>query len=191
MTTDSSAADFAAMRMAMIDSQLRPQGIADPAVIAAMAAVPREHYVTEGAETLAYGDRGAPQRGGGTMTPPAALAAMVQALEPSAGERALIVGENTDYAAAVLAALGVDAGADRNGTDKVDLILVDGAVEHIPDSLSSRLAPGGRLAAAIIDDGVTRLVLGRHSGGAFGLTTIADAFVPPLAGFERPRAFVF
>lgn len=179
------------MRTAMIDSQLRPQGIADPAVIAAMAAVPREDYVAAGHEALAYGDRGAPGRGGGTLTPPAALATMVQALEPQGGERALVVGADTAYASAVLAALGVDTATATGAADKVDLILVDGAVEQVPDELAARLAPGGRLAAAIIDDGVTRLVVGRHSGGAFGVTRIGDAYVPPLTGFERPRAFVF
>jgi protein-L-isoaspartate(D-aspartate) O-methyltransferase len=39
--------DFAAARRAMIDSQLRPQGVSDPAVLAAMASVPREEYVPE------------------------------------------------------------------------------------------------------------------------------------------------
>jgi protein-L-isoaspartate(D-aspartate) O-methyltransferase len=191
MTSDSSPTDFAAMRTAMIESQLRPQGIADPLVLSAMSAVPREAFVAQGAEALAYGDRGAPKRGGGTMTPPSAFAALLQALEPVPGERALVIGDPSGYAATVLEALGVDAGDGGNATDKVDLILVDGAVEHLPDDLVARLKPGGRLAAGIIDDGVTRLVIGRHSGGAFGLATIGDAYVPRLAGFERPRAFVF
>ena len=36
--------DFAAARRAMIDSQLRPQGVSDPAVLAAMGSVPREQF---------------------------------------------------------------------------------------------------------------------------------------------------
>ena len=39
--------DFAAARRAMVDSQLRPEGVTDPAVLEAMASVPREQFVPE------------------------------------------------------------------------------------------------------------------------------------------------
>lgn len=38
--------DFKAARRAMVDSQLRPQAVTDPLVIAAMATVPREQFST-------------------------------------------------------------------------------------------------------------------------------------------------
>jgi protein-L-isoaspartate(D-aspartate) O-methyltransferase len=47
------------------------------------------------------------------------------------------------------------------------------------------------LGAALIDRGVTRLIIGRKSGGAFGYLSIGDAGVPVLPGFNRPRAFTF
>jgi len=72
-----------------------------------------------------------------------------------------------------------------------DLILIDGAVEYIPDELVEQLADGGRLAAAIIDQGITRLITGRRAGGGFGRISIADAAAPALPGFERPRVFTF
>ena len=37
--------DFEAARRAMIDSQLRPEGVTDGAVLAAMGSVAREDYV--------------------------------------------------------------------------------------------------------------------------------------------------
>jgi protein-L-isoaspartate(D-aspartate) O-methyltransferase len=72
-----------------------------------------------------------------------------------------------------------------------DQILIDGAVEHIPDEIVAQLADGGRLGAALIDRGITRLIVGRKAGGAFGYLTVSDAGSPPLPGFERPKAFTF
>ena len=71
------------------------------------------------------------------------------------------------------------------------MILIDGAVEYVPDELVEQLAEGGRLGAAIIDQGITRLIIGRKAGGGFGQVSIADAATPALPGFERPRAFTF
>jgi protein-L-isoaspartate(D-aspartate) O-methyltransferase len=72
-----------------------------------------------------------------------------------------------------------------------DVILLDGAVEEIPATLVKQLTAEGRLAGAIVDRGVTRLVVGRAAGGSFGLRSLADADVDILPGFERPRAFTF
>ncbi len=46
-------------------------------------------------------------------------------------------------------------------------------------------------ALALLDQGVTRLAMGRVAGGAFGLATFADAAVAILPGFEKPRGFIF
>ena len=72
-----------------------------------------------------------------------------------------------------------------------DLILLDGAVEEVPAALGKQLAPDGRLAGAIIDRGVTRLIVGTCADGAISWRSIADADVEALPGFERPRAFTF
>ena len=72
-----------------------------------------------------------------------------------------------------------------------DQILIDGAVEQIPETIVRQLADGGRLGTALIDRGVTRLVVGRKVGDAFGYLSVADAGMPALPGFNRPRAFTF
>ena len=187
---------FAEAREAMVESQLRPQGVADPMVLDAMAAVPRERFVPETELALAYSDRSVKLGEGRFLMAPAALGLLIQALEPRPGERALVVGSAPAYAAEVLRAMDVDASeAEPNSTTKgaaaFDLILIDGAVEQVPDSLVARLEVGGRLATAILDRGVARLTIGTKSAGGFGLRSIGDAAVPPLPGFERPRAFVF
>src|SRR5215218_9496850 len=99
--------DFAAARRAMIDSQLRPQGVSDPALLAAMASVPREQFVPDALRPLAYSDRPIDLGNGKAMMPPSALASLVAALEPRPGERALVVGQGNAYAARVLEALGL------------------------------------------------------------------------------------
>ncbi len=187
--------DFAAARRAMIDSQLKPEGVTDPAVLAAMASVPREQFVPEAVRSLAYSDRPLDLGEGRVLMPPAALAKLLTELEPRAGERALVVGSGNGYAAKVLEALGLTVdladGADAAGKASYDLILIDGAVEEVPPGLVARLAPEGRLGTAIADSGVTRLAIGRVAGGALGLRRFADSEVPILPGFARPRVFTF
>ena len=208
--------DFSLARRAMVDSQLRPEAVTDRGVLAAMASVERENFVPESARALAYFDRPLRLSDSRAMMPPAALGRLLSELAPRAGERALIVGSGTGYAAALLKAIGLEVVALESdeelartaraaGVETVtgdlaagwakeapyDLVLFDGAVEEVPDSILKQLAPGGRLAGAIVDRGVTRLVVGRVAGGSLGLRSLADADVAILPGFSRPRAFTF
>ena len=208
--------DFSLARRAMVDSQLRPEAVTDRGVLAAMASVERENFVPESARALAYFDRPLRLSDSRAMMPPAALGRLLSELAPRAGERALIIGSGTGYAAALLKAIGLEVVALESdeelartaraaGVETVtgdlaagwakeapyDLVLFDGAVEEVPDSILKQLAPGGRLAGAIVDRGVTRLVVGRVAGGSLGLRSLADADVAILPGFSRPRAFTF
>lgn len=186
--------DFAAARRAMVDGQLRPEGVTDPAVLAVMATVPREQFVPVGMRPLAYSDRPLDLGNGRAMMAPAALAKLLTELKPRPGEKALLIGTN-DYTARVLEVLGpdVDVAAAPEAAPKgpYDLIVIDGAVEEVPAGLAERLAPEGRLGTAIADSGVTRLAIGRIAGGALGLRRFADADVPLLSAFTRPRVFTF
>ncbi len=96
----------------------------------------------------------------------------------------------SEYPAAILSAMGVEVVAPES-SDPVDLILVDGAVEDLPQSMIDRLAAGGRLATGLVDGSVTRLAAGRKNGNHFGLRVLGDAGIPRLANFTRPRAFTF
>ena len=208
--------DFSLARRAMVDSQLRPEGVTDRGVLAAMSSVERERYVPEEARALAYFDRPLKIAKGRAMMPPAALGRLLSELVPRPGERALVVGSGTGYSAALLRSIGLDVialEADKSLAERAveagvettlgepdkgwakgapyDLMLLDGAVEEIPAALIKQLRDGGRLAGAIVERGVSRLVIGRASGGALGLRSIADAEVEALPGFERPRAFTF
>jgi len=83
----------------------------------------------------------------------------------------------------------LEQGDPRGGA--YDLILIDGAVEVIPEAIVAQLADGGRLGTALIERGVTRLIVGRKAGDAFGYLSFGDAGVPALPGFSRPKEFIF
>ena len=216
MTVHSPIPDFAAAREAMVESQLRPQGVTDPAVFEAMGTIERERFLPEHTRPMAYVDRAISIGEGRFLSAPAVLGQLLTQMKPEAGQRALVVGAGTGYSAAVLAAMdlkvtAVESSADLaaaareqrikvvegpleagfSDTAPYEQILIDGAVEYIPDEIVDQLADGGRLGAAIIDRGVTRLVVGRKAGGAFGYLSIGDAGVPALPGFSRTKAFTF
>lgn len=217
MTVHAPIPDFGAARQAMVDSQLRPQGVNDPAVVAAMSLVPRERFVPDEQRPIAYADRPVPLGDGRAMPAPAVTGLLLTALAPLPGETALVVGAGTGYSAAVLKQMGVAvtalesspslaAVARAQGIDVVegplskgharrapyDLLLIDGAVEIIPDAIVDQLAEGGRLGAGLAGEGgIVRLIVGRKAGGGFGFHSIADAGTPRLPGFERPPAFTF
>jgi protein-L-isoaspartate(D-aspartate) O-methyltransferase len=103
--------DYSLARRAMVDSQLRPEAVTDRGVLAAMATVERERFVPESAKALAYFDRPLRLSDGRAMMPPAALGRLLSELAPRTGERALVFGTGTGYAAARLEAIGVDTDA--------------------------------------------------------------------------------
>jgi protein-L-isoaspartate(D-aspartate) O-methyltransferase len=216
MTVHAPVPDYVAARQAMVDSQLRPQGVNDPAVIEAMSLIPREQFVPDEHKPLAYIDRAVPLGDGRALPPSAVLGLLLTALAPIRGETALVVGAASGYAAAVLTEMGIKvdaveassalaAVARKNGIEVIegpleagnpkggeyDFILIDGAVESIPDALVTQLKDGGRLGGAIVDKGITRLIVGRKAGTGFGYLTVADAATPALPGFQRPQAFTF
>lgn len=192
------ADDFESARRAMVASQLRTVGVEDPRLIAALAVVPRESFVPPERRAIAYSDRAIDLGDGRTLNPPEATARLLDAAAIAPGDRVLIVGSDTGYAAAVARLLADDVmTADVTGRPfdwpkgPFDAIVIDGAVEQVPDALVDALAKGGRMAAAIVDRGVTRLALGRRGGAGFALVPFADAHAVRLPGFDRPRAFVF
>ena len=216
MTIQTPIPDFAAAREAMVESQLRPQGVNDERVLQAMGSIPRENFLPRHTQPVAYVDRAVAIGSGRFLSAPAVLGQLLTEMTLEPGQRALIVGAGTGYSAAVMKNVGLDVtavesdaplaaharelgievvegplGAGWKKAAPYDRILIDGAVEHVPESIIQQLADRGRLGAAVLDRGVTRLVIGQAVGGAFGYLSIGDAGVPALPGFTRPRAFIF
>jgi protein-L-isoaspartate(D-aspartate) O-methyltransferase len=104
-------ADFAALRAAMVDSQIRTVEVNEPRVLDAFRQVPRERFVPSRQRGLAYadehlllkpGEAGAPAR---YLVAPAVLARLIQAAEIAPTAIVLDLGAATGYGAAVLSRL--------------------------------------------------------------------------------------
>src|SRR5207302_3337002 len=95
-------------REAMVESQLRPQGVTDPAVLGAMGRIPREDFLPSHTRSLAYVDRAVAIGEGRFLAAPAVLGQLLTQMAPERGERPLVVGAGTGYSAALLAAVGLE-----------------------------------------------------------------------------------
>jgi protein-L-isoaspartate(D-aspartate) O-methyltransferase len=89
----------------MVQRQLRRRGIEDERVLAAMAAVPREHFVPDEIRPSAYNDSALPIGHEQTISQPWVVAAICQALRLEGSENVLEIGTGSGYSAAVLAKL--------------------------------------------------------------------------------------
>lgn len=220
MATKLNEVTAADMRAAMIDSQLRTNDVIDPAVVAAMGSVAREAHVPAALASVAYMDRAIALGHGRALNAPLVTGRLLVAADIRPGQRVLLIGAATGYTAALLAALGasvvaVEEQADllaaaRAATDNpairwvegplaagapgeapFDRILIDGAIEQLPDALAAQLAEGGKLVAARREGSVTRLVQGVKTAGTLALRAFADMDVAALPGFEAPTGFQF
>jgi protein-L-isoaspartate(D-aspartate) O-methyltransferase len=72
-----------------------------------------------------------------------------------------------------------------------DAILVDGAVEFVPDALISQLQPEGLLVTIEVGDRLSRAVLYERVGEGVARWPLFEAWATLLPGFERKREFVF
>ena len=94
---------FAAERRLMTETQIRARGVRDPAVLAAMAKVPRHAFVPAGLRGRAYADEPLPIGDGQTISQPFIVAYMTEALGLKGGEKVLEIGTGSGYQTAVLA----------------------------------------------------------------------------------------
>lgn len=217
MATILNEGNAAEMRAAMIDSQLRTNEVIDPAIVGAMGAVAREAHVPPALAGVAYMDRAIPLGTGRALNAPLVTGRMLVAAMVRPGMRVLLVGAATGYSAACLALLGADvfaleesaaltalapangrihwiagplaAGAPDQGP--FDRIIVEGAIDALPQALIDQLVEGGRLITATRDGAVTRLVQGVKTGDTLALRPFADMDVAPLPGFAKPAGFQF
>ncbi|MBT3558303.1 MAG: protein-L-isoaspartate O-methyltransferase [Rhodospirillales bacterium] len=218
--------DYAKARRHMVDSQILPNRVTDPRIIAAMESLPREAFVPEDRKGVAYVDEAIPVGNGRHLMEPMVVARLLQTAEPNEDDVALVVGSATGYTAAVLAKmisavvvvesdaglvaqasstlseLGIDnvavmEGALSEGYPKqapYDLIIFDGAVAEVPQSIQDQLAEGGRLVAVV--GGLSHGMLGSavvmsNFHGAVSARAVFEAGTPPLPGFTADQAFSF
>ena len=92
-------------RAAMVERDIAGRGITDARVLAAMRAVPREHFVHANLRQRAFDDRPLPIGNAQTISQPYIVALMAQALQLQGDEHVLEIGTGSGYGAAVLARL--------------------------------------------------------------------------------------
>jgi protein-L-isoaspartate(D-aspartate) O-methyltransferase len=209
--------DFDAARTAMIDSQLRPSDVTDPDIVAAFARVAREDFVPERFIDIAYMDRPIPLNADRALNPPLVTGRMLIAAGKMAGTNILLIGSASGYTAALLAELGANVTAVESDAslqsmapamDNVepitaplaegyaanapyDIILLDGAIEVLPQALIDQVRDGGMVIAGVQRSALTHLARGVKAAGTVVLRPFADMDVAALPGFAAPRNFTF
>lgn len=185
-------------RRAMIDSQLRTSGVNEPFVLARMSTVPREEFVPESQRAAAYSDRAVRLEGGGSLPAPLFHGLLLAEARPAKGDRVVIIDGGSGYLAALVEPMAEsvtrlsapDAVAGRFiGTPT--LVLIDGAIEHLPDGLVKKLPEGTRIVTGLVDRGVTRLAIGRKTAGTLALVALSETGVPRLTAFDLSERWSF
>ncbi|HSM54878.1 MAG TPA: protein-L-isoaspartate(D-aspartate) O-methyltransferase [Candidatus Sulfomarinibacteraceae bacterium] len=160
--------EYSLARQRMVDQHIVGLGVTDEAVVAAMEAVPRHHFVPEEFLSQAYNNHPLPIGFGQTISQPYVVALMTQAALVDGDDVVLEVGSGSGYQAAVLAEI-----ADHVYTVEI----IGGLAERAEDTLQ-----------ALGYDNVTV----RHSDGYFGWEEHApyDAIVVTAAPDHIPQPLI-
>ncbi len=154
-------------RRNMILQQIRPWDVLDQAVLDVMAEVPRERFVPQGMEHLAFSDIEIPIGFGESMMAPKVEGRLLQALEIRASDEILEIGTGSGFLTACLARLG-------KSVDSVELH------EALKNTAEQRLTSLGinnvRLCAADAAHGWT---------GAYDVVAVTDSLPEYDPCFER------
>jgi protein-L-isoaspartate(D-aspartate) O-methyltransferase len=186
-------------RRAMIDGQLRTSGVNAEPVLQRMAEVERERFVPEAARGFAYIDRAIALGDGRQLAAPVVQGMMLQEAAPAPGDRALLVDGGSGYLAELFRPLvgtlevlsPADATAASRKGGEFTLLVIDGAVEQLPEALVRRLADDGRVVTGVVSNGITRLAVGRKAAGAVALLPLAEMGIPVLPEFAVPKGWSF
>jgi protein-L-isoaspartate(D-aspartate) O-methyltransferase len=215
-----------AAREHMIKSQILTGHVLDARIIDALSTVAREDFVPEAFRGAAYVDQEIALGNGRYFMEPLDFARLLKHANISADETVLDVGCATGYSAAVLSKLArrvvavedepsLAASAKKllssyanvtfrdgpltEGVSEIapyDAIIVEGAIEYLPQALADQLREGGRLLAAEHDAvakvgaaGLSTLVEYRKVRGVLYRTVLRDANTALLPSFHKPAAF--
>jgi protein-L-isoaspartate(D-aspartate) O-methyltransferase len=188
----------ATARRAMIDSQLRTSGVNEEYVLARMLAVPREDFLPADKASVAYIDRAISLGAEGHLAAPLFYGKLLMEAAPGPQDRVLVVEGGTGYLAALLRPLVADlttvsaADAMTAAADATySLIVIDGAIEQLPDTLTAQLADDGRIVTGLLLRQVTRLASGRKVAGNVTLQPLEDLGIPVLRAFDVPKGWTF
>ncbi len=147
----------------MIEQQIRPWDVLDPAVLTLLRTTPRERFVPEAYRQLAFADLEIPLPHGQRMLAPKVEGRLLQALAPQRYERALVIGTGSGYLAACLAkattetwaveyhpALSEAAGAHWQalGLSGIKVVVADALRDWQPEGVFEVIAVTGAVTEA-------------------------------------------
>ena len=192
-------ADFAAARLNMVESQVRPSDVTDVRLHDAMRALPRESFLPPAKAYLAYADIEAEYAPGRTLLKPRDVGKLLQAVRPMPGEKALAIA--APYAAAVLERLGLTVVQLEEGDlsqpppeasgGGFDVIVCESAVGRAPLAWTAALNLRGRLGVVERDGPVGKACVYLRAEDGVGRREVFDATPPVMAGFEAEHGFAF
>ena len=209
--------DFSTRRVMMVDTQVRPSDVTKFPIIAAMLAVPRESFVPEAQKEAAYAGLNVALSRDRVVLEARSLAKLLDFLDIQPGDRVMDLGAGYGYASAVMAEMGCDvvaveedatmAQAARAGLPGVkvvtaaltagaaadgpfDAIVVQGAVEQVPDAILAQLCEGGRIGALFMQGALGTARIGLMQDGRVTWRNVFNATAPVLPGFAVRRGFV-
>lgn len=175
--------DYGVARKAMVDTQIAVHSVVEPRLLSALLTVPREQFVPEHREALAYSDAPHDIGSGRLLSSPVVFARLAQLAAIGPDDQVLDIGCGSGYSCAILSRLAKSviacesdkvlariAGHNLNqmGASNVsvvtaeddallagpfDAIMIEGAVARVPGRYLDRLAMGGRLVA-VVGEGV-------------------------------------
>jgi protein-L-isoaspartate(D-aspartate) O-methyltransferase len=182
-------------REAMVVSQLAPAGITSERVLNAYRDTPREDFVPPHLKGVCYTDETLDLGNGVFLLAPMIHGLLVDELNVDARDAVLDLGDATGYSSAVLQKLAarVDTEFAAEGP-AYDVILLNGAVSFVPEELTARLTPNGRLACVFQPEPrkVGKiLVVTRDANDVLIRRFFEDATAPYVNGLAPQPEFVF
>lgn len=108
-------------RFNMIEQQIRPWKVLDQQVLDLMATLPREQFVPDAYQGLAFADIAIPLGSDRFMLHPREEGRLLQAVKPTFTDKILVLGANSGYVTALLASMSREVIAIENDEQFVDL----------------------------------------------------------------------
>ena len=136
---------------------------------------------------------------GKSLAAPLVHGKMLAEARPTLDDNVLVVESGSTYLAELIEPLVSkldtkpveEIAGGKKGRKTYSLILVDGAVEELPEALLKRLEENGRIVTGVVERGVTRLATGRRVAGSVVLQPVADIGIPVLHAFDKPKEWSF
>jgi protein-L-isoaspartate(D-aspartate) O-methyltransferase len=155
--------DFAAARQAMVDRQVRPSDVTSYAIIGALLSVPREEFVPDSLQAIAYYGEHLVLGQNRVLLDPWSFSKLLEAVEVRRTDLVLDIGCCLGYSAAVIARLAEaviaveeDEAMAKAAEENLARQDVDNAVVHA-GPLVDGMAEHGAYDVIIIEGGVGRL----------------------------------